>query len=470
MVPPAMGAHSDLIIASNRGPLSFTSDQEGRLTPTKAAGGLVSSLAPAVKGTGALWVAAAITDADRTAAQQGLVEAEGLRVRPLAFEPDVYRQFYDVVSNATLWSVHHDLFDLARRPRLDSRWRQAWDSFRQVNRRFAEVVAEEAPGDGAVVVHDYHLALVGTVLSELRPDLRTVHFNHTPFCEPTGLRVLPDDVADDLLEGMAGYDACGFHSARWARAFERCYEGRTATPPRTFVAPAVVDLEDLEEVARSDECAAELARLDEEVGDRRLIGRVERIEPSKNLLRGFLAFEELLREQPEWRGRVVFAAHVYPSRSTLPDDLAYRMEVEALVERINNRWATPDWIPVVLDTSDSFPRSVAILRRCEVLLVNPIRDGFNLVAKEGAAVSECDAVLVLSREAGAWDELGPDAVGINPFDVAATGQALHQALRMEPEERAARSGRLRATARGKTPPDWLAELLAPLGAPAQTSL
>ncbi|HEX2063675.1 MAG TPA: trehalose-6-phosphate synthase [Acidimicrobiales bacterium] len=463
-----MGGHFDLIIASNRGPLSFTTDQEGRLVTTRAAGGLVSSLAPAVRGTGALWVAAAISDADRAAAEHGLVEAEGLRVRSLAIEPDSYRQFYDVVSNATLWFVHHDLFDLARRPHLDGRWRQAWESFRQVNRQFAEVVAEEASEGATVLVHDYHLALVGSTLAGLRPDLRTVHFNHTPFCEPTGLRVLPDDVADELLAGMAGYHACGFHSARWARAFERCYQGRPATPPRTFVAPAVVDLEELEDVARSPECAGELARLDDEVGDRRLVGRVERIEPSKNLLRGFLAFEELLRQQPEWRGRVVFAAHVYPSRSTLPDYLAYRMETEALVERINNRWATDDWVPVLLDTSDSFARSVAILRRCQVLLVNPIRDGFNLVAKEGSAVNECDAVLVLSREAGAWDELGGDAIGINPFDVAATGDALHRALTMDPAERAARSARSRATARRKTPSDWLAQLLAPLTAPAGT--
>jgi trehalose 6-phosphate synthase len=425
----------------------------------------VSSLAPAVRGTGALWVAAAITGADRAAARRGLVEAEGLRVRSLAIEPDVYRQFYDVVSNATLWFVHHDLFDLARRPHLDARWRQAWECFRQVNRRFAQVVAEEAPGDGTVLVHDYHLALVGSAVRGLRPDLRTVHFNHTPFCEPSGLRVLPDDVAEELLEGMAGYDACGFHSARWARAFERCYQGGPSTPPSTFVAPAVVDLEDLEAVARSDECAAELARLDEEVGDRRLLGRVERLEPSKNLLRGFLAFEELLAQQPKWRGRVVFAAHVYPSRSTLPDYLAYRMEVEALVERINNRWATADWIPILLDTSDAFPRSVAILKRCEVLLVNPIRDGFNLVAKEAPVVNDCDAVLVLSREAGAWDELGDDAIGINPFDVSATAHALHDGLTMDPAERAARARRLETTARRKTPRSWLAELLEPL-APA----
>ncbi len=464
-----MGGHSDLTIASNRGPLSFTTDDAGRLTPTKAAGGLVSSLAPAVRGTGALWVAAAITEADRAAADQGLVEADGLRVRSLAVEPDSYRQFYDVVSNATLWFVHHDLFDLARRPHLDSRWRQAWEAFRQVNRQFAEVVAEEAPEGGTVLVHDYHLALVGSTLSALRPDVRSVHFNHTPFCEPAGLRVLPDDVASELLVGMAAYDACGFHAGRWARAFERCCRDVPAAAPPTFVAPAVVDVDDLEEVARSEQCAAELRRLEDQVGDRLLIGRVDRIEPTKNLLRGFLAFEELLRHQPEWRERVVFAAHVYPSRSTLPDYLAYRMEVEALVERLNHRWATPGWTPVLLDMSDSFARSVAILRRCDALLVNPIRDGFNLVAKEAPVVNECDAVVVLSREAGAWDELGHDAIGINPFDVAATAQALHRALAMDPAERAGRASRLRATARRKTPRSWLAELLAPPAAPAGTS-
>ncbi|MDP9070327.1 MAG: trehalose-6-phosphate synthase [Actinomycetota bacterium] len=459
-------ASPDLVIVSNRGPLSFTKDDEGRLVTTRGGGGLVSSLGPAVADTGATWVASAITEADREAAASGIVEAEGFRLHSLVTEPGAYRQFYEVVANATLWFLHHDLFDLPRRPRLDRHWRQAWDTFCDVNDAFAKAVADVAPEGGTVLVHDYHLSLLGDTLRRLRPDLHTAHFNHTPFCHPAALRVLPDHAARRLITGLAGHGACGFHSARWAESFEACCREMLVPPPRTFVAPAVSDLDALEAVAASEQCGRDLAWLEDQVADRRLIVRVDRVELSKNLLRGFLAFDELLHDHPEWRERVVLCACAYPSRDTLVDYLAYRLEVEALAERINTTWATPSWTPVVLDLSDSFARSVAALRRYDVLLVNPIRDGMNLVAQEGAAVNERDGVLVLSREAGAWDELGQAALGVNPFDVTATADALVQALTMEETERAERSAALRSVATRRSPQDWLADQVRAAAAPS----
>ena len=191
-------------------------------------------------------------------------------------------------------------------------------------------------------------------------------------------------------------------------------------------------------MAASARTAARARRLEAQVGDRNLIVRVDRIELSKNLLRGFLAFDELLRTRPEWRGKVVFAAFVYPSREGLPEYLAYRQEVETLARRVNEEWATDDWTPILLDTSDDFPRSVAALRRYDVLLVNPIRDGLNLVAKEGPLLNERDGVLALSREAGVWEELQGGALEVNPFDVAGTADVLAQALDMPADERARR--------------------------------
>lgn len=451
--------HPDLVVVSNRGPLSFTTGPEGDLVTRRGAGGLVSSLGPAVCGTGATWVAGAITDADRLAAAHGVVEAEGFRLRSLVVEPDAYRQFYDVIANATLWFLNHGLFDLPRRPRIDRRWYQAWDTFRDVNRAFATAVAAEAPDGGTVLVHDYHLPLVGAELARSRPDLRTAYFHHTPFCDPSALRVLPDAVAAELLAGMAGHGACGFHSARWAAAFESCAGAVLGSVPATFVSPATIDSADLAAVASSPECSAELDALEERVGNCRLVVRVDRIELSKNLLRGFLAFEALLEAEPQWRERVVFAACVYPSRDALPEYLAYRSETEALVERLNNTWSTSSWTPILLDTSDSFPRSVAALRRYDVLLVNPVRDGLNLVAIEGPAVNTSDGVLVLSREAGAWDSLGDSALGVNPFDVAGTASALSRALAMGPAERAERAAGLRAASERRSPQDWLDDQL-----------
>jgi trehalose 6-phosphate synthase len=194
--------------------------------------------------------------------------------------------------------------------------------------------------------------------------------------------------------------------------------------------------------------------------------RVDRIELSKNLLRGFWAFHELLERHPEWREQVVFGAFVYPSREGLPEYLAYRQEVEALVQHLNQRWSTPSWTPVLLDTSDDFPRSVAALRRSDVLLVNPIRDGLNLVAKEGALVNERDGVLALSTEAGVWDELGAHSLEVHPYDVGDTAEVLHRALSMAPQERAQQARGRRDAVLARTPTDWLNDQVRAAGAPA----
>lgn len=425
---------------------------------------MVSSLAPLVHGTGARWIAAAISDADRAAAGQGLIEAEDFHVRYLALPPDTYRMAYDVMSNGTLWFLHHALFDLARRPRIDAHWWEAWDAYRAVNHAFARAVIDEAPEGATVLVQDYHLALVGTWLTQERPDLRSVHFTHIPFCGPDGIRVLPQSVAEELLGGMASHAACGFHARRWAAAFEACCADVLGWTPSTFVSPLAPDFEEMEELARSPECQRELSALEDAVGDRHLILRVDRIELSKNLLRGFFAFNDLLHARPEWRGRVVFAALIYPSREGLAEYLAYRQEVEMLAAQVNERWATPSWTPVMLDTSDNFVRSLAALHRYDVLLVNPIRDGLNLVAKEGPAVNERDGVLVLSREAGAFEELTPDALEVNPFDVRGTSNALAMALSMDPSERASRADALHKKVLATSPRNWLdAQLAATAG-------
>ena len=420
----------DLVIVSNRGPVSFREDG-GELVAQRGAGGLISTLGPAAAEHNALWIAAAMTDADRRATAGGVLDAEGFRLRLLDIDPATYEAFYDDVANATLWYLHHGLFDLPRQPRFDRRWWQAWAAYQQVNAAFADAVAADAPTNAIVLVQDYHLTLLGGHLAKARPDLQTVHFHHTPFCHPADLRLLPDSVAVTLLDGLSGHTTCGFHSGRWAARFEACREEYgIETPIRTFVAPAAADHDDVAKVAASEDAARELADLESQVGERRLIVRVDRIELSKNLIRGFEAYDELLGRYPEWRERVVFGAFVYPSREGLADYQVYREECEALVEAINARWATDSWTPILLDTADVFPRSVPALKRFDVLLVNPICDGLNLVAKEGAAVNERDGVVVLSREAGAWDELGDASVSINPFDVSGTADALHQALTM----------------------------------------
>ncbi len=454
------------VILSNRGPLSFRRAEDGQLTARRGSGGLVSGLAPLVAGTDALWLAAALSDEDReVAARPQVAEADGLRVRLLALDPGVYRQYYDVICNGTLWFCLHGLYDLPRRPRIDRHWHEAWDAYRSVNEAFAAATAEAAPEGAVVLVQDYHLALVGARLRALRPDLATVHFTHTPWCDVDGLRPLPSAVSRELVGGIAANTACTFHTHRWADAFtasHRTFVGE-AVPPRVGVSPLASDPDDLAATATSPACEEQRAQLTELVGDRKLLVRVDRIELSKNILRGFHAFDELLTSHPEWRERAVFCALLYASRQGLPEYLAYRQEVEGLVDRINTKWGTPSWTPILYDDTDDFPRSIAALQLADAVLVNPIRDGLNLVAKEAILVSD-DAVLVLSTEAGAYEELGgAGAIGINPFDVGATADALHEALTMDDTERKRRHAQLRAVAISRTPRDWFREQLLAVG-------
>jgi trehalose 6-phosphate synthase len=234
--------------------------------------------------------------------------------------------------------------------------------------------------------------------------------------------------------------------------------------PATFVAPLSPHYDDIAATAAEDACVKEQAWVEEVKGDRQLIVRVDRIEPSKNLLRGFWAFEDLLRTRAEWRGRVIFIALVYPSREGLPEYQAYRQEVESVARVINDRWATAGWTPIILDTSDNFPRSIAALTRYDVLLVNPIRDGLNLVAKEGAVLNQCHGVLALSREAGAFEELGGVALEVNPFDVSGTAEILAAALTMPARERAAHAKALAEAATARVPRNWFDDMLDVAGA------
>jgi trehalose 6-phosphate synthase len=455
VVPP-------VVLASNRGPVSFTLGDDGELSTKRGGGGLITVVGGALENSEATWIAAALSEADREAARRGVLEVEGYKVHTIVVEN--LGAYYDVVSNATLWYLHHGLYDAPRRPRFDRVWRTAWDAYRRANETYARAIAGDAADGAVVLVQDYHLALVPKLLRELRDDLRIVHFHHTPFATPDALRMLPDDVAVELLEGLAAATACGFHDRRWAASFEACCAAfLDGAQPTTFVAPAAADADDIGKVAASDACAEKLARLDEQVGDRKLLVRVDRIELSKNIVRGFLAYDDLLRTYPEWRERVVFGAFVYPSREGLADYLAYRTEVEGVIARINEEWSTPTWTPILYDAGDDFPRSVAALRRYDVLLVNPVRDGLNLVAKEGPIVNERDGVLCLSRESGVAGELGDVAVTLNPFDVAGTADALHLALSMGPDERARHAAAVREKAAARTPSDWLADQLRAAG-------
>jgi trehalose 6-phosphate synthase len=450
---------AQVLVASNRGPVSYTVGEDGSLDAKRGGGGLVSGLSAIGSDADALWVCSALSDGDREAVRRGVGE-DGVRM--LDIPADVHADAYNGIANSVLWFVHHMLYQTPLEPVFDAEFRRQWASYETYNRAFAEALAEEAAQGAAVVVQDYHLTLVPGMLRELRPDLRIGHFSHTPWAPPEYFRMLPDDVAGQVLRGMLGADRLGFLTQRWADAFTACAEqfagGLGGT--RIGVHGLGADADFLRKRSHEADVEERMAALREEIGEgRRTIVRVDRTELSKNIVRGLLAYRRLLETHAEWRERVVHVAFAYPSRQDLAVYRDYTAEVRRVSEEINAEFGTPGWTPVVLNLKDDFARSLAAYRLADVALVNPIRDGMNLVAKEVPVVSDAGCALVLSREAGAFEELGEDAIVVNPYDVTGTAAALHEALSMGPEERAERSKRLAAAATALPPAQWFLDQL-----------
>ncbi|WP_435612195.1 alpha,alpha-trehalose-phosphate synthase (UDP-forming) [Streptomyces sp. bgisy159] len=455
---------AQVLVASNRGPVSYTRETDGSLTAKRGGGGLVSGLSAIGSDAGALWVCSALSDGDREAVRHGVAEPG---TRMLDIPADVHADAYNGIANSVLWFVHHMLYQTPLEPVFDAEFRRQWASYETYNRAFAEALAEEAAEGASVLVQDYHLTLVPGMLRELRPDLRIGHFSHTPWAPPEYFRMLPDDIARQLLTGMLGADRLGFLTRRWADAFTACCDavvGGVGTT-RIGVHGLGADADFLRERAHRPDVAERMAALREEIGPgRRTVVRVDRTELSKNIVRGLLAYAQLLADHPEWRERVVHVAFAYPSRQDLEVYRAYTAEVQRVADEVNARYGTPGWTPVVLHVKDDFARSLAAYRLADVALVNPIRDGMNLVAKEVPLLADDGCALVLSREAGAYEELGEDAIGVNPYDVTGTARALHEALTLSPEERAERSKRLAEAATALPPAQWFLDQLTALRA------
>jgi trehalose 6-phosphate synthase len=474
-------------MASNRGPVSFSRDDHGQISVRRGGGGLVSGLSSVASHGDVLWVCAALSDADRTASRAapgGMLGLDGApggsAVRMLDIPAATFNRAYNTVANSVLWFVHHMLYDTPNQPQFGMAFRRDWEAYRDYNMAFARALAESSgtAQDVRAVIQDYHLTLAPRMLAELSPGIKIAHFSHTPWAPVDYFRLLPDEVAEQVLAGILGADHAGFLCQRWADAFIDCCEhvlGAEVDRVRREVTyqghrtgigvhPLGVDGPELAERASQPDVAARMAQLSEIIGGRKLIVRVDRTELSKNIVRGLAAYRELLLSHPEWLGKVMMLALAYPSRHDLPEYREYAASVQRLAGAIEDEFGTPDWRPILLNAHDDYPRSLAGYRLADVLLVNPVRDGMNLVAKEGPIISDRGCALVLSREAGAADELGRDALLVNPFDISATVQALHEALVMPEEERKRRCQSLAAAGKAVPPSDWLASQLTALDA------
>ena len=453
-----------LIVASNRGPVSFVRREDGTLEARRGGGGLVTALSQALQESGGRWIASAMTPEDREAGREpfetGGGDTPSLQLRYLSFDDRVYEAFYNGISNRVLWFLNHRLWALPREPVWGPDTDREWAAYRQVNEGFARALAEEGDRmstDHAYLVQDYHLSLVPGMLRDLQPGAPISHFCHSAFPDPEYFATLPARIRHELLMGLLGADILGFHTDRWARHFLDCCRELPGVSTddarrsvrledrevRVRVYPISVDPKGLKEAAAGTDVTRAERSIERWLGDSKLLLRVDRTDLSKNILRGLLAYKAFLRENPRWRGRVVHLALLNPSREAVPEYRQYLRECMREVERINAEMGSGTWQPVLAEVRDQHARSLAAFGLYDVLLVNPLYDGMNLVAKEGPVLNRRDGVLILSQNAGAHAELAPHALSINPFDIGETAAAIATALDMGAEERARRATGLR---------------------------
>jgi trehalose 6-phosphate synthase len=471
---PAGLAGLPVVLLSHRGPVSFDRDAaSGERTATRGAGGLVTALSGlAGHLDDAVWACVVSGGEDAVVAQEaggcpvriavdddprvlggGQRSDREITVRFIEVPPEVHEPFYGAVANPLLWFVQHRLHSLGTSPSLTREDHAAFeDGYAAANALAAEAVAQQveaAGGRAVVMLHDYHFYLVGDLVRRRCPDALISHFVHIPWPGPDAWRVLPPAVRERLLEGLLGCDVVAFHTEADARAFLLCVQellgllvdlgrmevrlGGRAVRARAY--PISIDIEALTETAHSDAADEHLAAFDTQLGEAQLLLRVDRTDPSKNIVRGFAAYDLMLEEHPELLGRVVFLALLQPSRQDVAEYAAYLAEIGAAAASVNARHGTGDWQPVDLRLASDMPLAAAAYRRCDVLVVNAVADGMNLVAKEAVVVNERSMVLALSEATGAHGELGAFAVTLHPFDLAQQADAFHEALTMPAELR-----------------------------------
>ncbi len=473
-----------VIVASNRGPVEFRRSSDGAIRVYRGAGGVVTAMSAALAATEAVWISTARTREDALMARSAPGQRLGMPtenpqywVKFIVPDKDEYHQYYNVISNSLLWPLQHYLFDVIRNPCIDESVHQAWnDGYRKVNRLFADEIVKEIRSTDRkplIFLQDYHLFLCAQYIRRREPDVLIHHFTHSPWVQPDYLRLLPQSMRRELLQGMLANDVLGFHTHHYANNFlQCCREGEAVRVSvdskrrvirhgdrETYVRhyPISIDHEALERTAGRPDVAEHRARLRTLAGGRKLLVRVDRVEPSKNILRGLRAYENFLRRHPHWHDRVVFANLLYPSRLDLPLYRELKREIEETAHAINREFGTLEWDPVYLEIEDNYPRSVAALREFDVLLVNPVIDGMNLVSKEGAVLNSRDGVIILSVGAGAYQELRGAVIPVNPLDVAETAEAILKALEMGERKRKAMARAAREAVQANTSFKWFVQ-------------
>ncbi|MEK7216203.1 MAG: trehalose-6-phosphate synthase, partial [Chloroflexota bacterium] len=413
-----------------------------------------------------IWISCPMTDGDRIGARRAAADPtppspqENLRFADVPEE--AYDRYYRVFSNSVLWSLQHYLWDISSEPNINSGIYDAWyNGYVTANQLVADAVVDAIGQPAArpmVFFQDYHLYLVAGQVRERLPGALLQHFIHIPWPAPRYWALLPEEFRTPILKSLCHNHIVGFQTHRDSHNFLYCceyllpgcrvnyrkgtvrFEGGT-TYARAY--PISIDVNAVRATAASPEAESYLRTLILLRGSQQTIVRVDRLEPTKNLLRGFKAFDMLLGRYPQLAGKVRFWTFLVPSRMELANYRQYADQVFELIGQINARHGNDAWRPIEVFYENNYVQAVAAMTQYDVLMVNSVLDGMNLVAKEGVSVNQRDGVLILSETAGAFEELGRDALPVAATDVEGMVRALHYALTMGRRERRRRASRLR---------------------------
>ncbi|MBN1862741.1 MAG: trehalose-6-phosphate synthase [Dehalococcoidales bacterium] len=473
-----------LILASNRGPIEYYLAEDGELQSRRGSGGVVTALSSLSKYLEIDWIASAMGQGDRERAQR----AEGkhfkapgdndsLYLRFLVFPRNTYHKYYSVICNPLLWFLQHYMWNSPTTPNIDIVTHDAWDNgYVPVNQAFAKAIIEESMNSKTppiVILNDYHLYLAATYVRRQLPDIVIQHFTHIPWPSLSYWQLLPVSMRQAIFQGLCAADIVGLQTERDVYNFLRCcessidnakvdYERHTIQVEDRLIQvkayPISIDVAGLKKLTISAKLKEYEAKLRPLCGEQTIV-RVDRAEPSKNIIRGFRAFDKLLERYPEFRGKVRFIVFLVPTRTHLRPYQRYMQQVNELIETINSKYATEEWYPIDLFYENNYVQAIAGMRLYDAFLVNAVIDGMNLVAKEGPTVNNRDGVLILSESVGACEQLGEHALTVAPADLEGTTQALYTALTMPADERQERARALKKSIEAEDITDWLLHLL-----------
>lgn len=458
-----------VLLVSNRLPITVKV-AEGSIEVASSTGGVATGLRGPHARFGGCWIGwpgdtTSLTPAQAHELDRSLKQSRNIPVYLDYLEQD---QYYRGFANGVLWPLFHYLLDKVP---LET---QEFDAYQAVNRQFADIVVRSyQPGD-LIWIHDYHLMLLPGLLRERLPDARIGFFLHIPFPSSEVFRILP--WRTQILEGLLGADLIGVHTLTYLRHFSSAilrilgieshvdclsYQGREV---RLGAFPMPVDADGFARLADSEQTRVAADAIRAEAGDRKILLGIERLDYTKGLPRRLLAFERFLDNRPEWRDKVRFIQVAVPSRAGIGPYETLKRQVDEMLGHINGRFATTGSVPVhYLYRSFDQAELVAMYKAADVMVVTPLRDGMNLVAKEYCACrTDDDGVLLLSEFAGASAEMG-EAIRVNPYDVEQMSAAYEQALEMPMEERRARMRALRLRVTEHNVYDWVESFLGQLG-------